>query len=134
VSSYVLELPSIRFNVWRWSPSGGVVPSGRRLVILHGVTANAMAFGGVARALASHGCTVDAIDLPGHGGTRWTDEAGQPLSDQESVGRSAYDLRHVGELVAAAMRAIPPRSCVQGRLQASPRLPQGANPFRPRLC
>ncbi|HXQ95535.1 MAG TPA: alpha/beta fold hydrolase [Candidatus Acidoferrales bacterium] len=106
-SSYQVALPGIRFNAWRWSPVGGLPAGGRRIVILHGVTSSALAFAGVARALAADGRTVDALDLPGHGGTRWTDESGESLPDQESVGRSAYDLRHVGELVAAAMHALP---------------------------
>lgn len=106
-SSYQVALPGIRFNAWRWSPVGDLPGGGRRIVILHGVTSSALAFAGVARALAADGRTVDALDLPGHGGTRWTDESGESLPDQESVGRSAYDLRHVGELVAAAMHALP---------------------------
>lgn len=106
-SSYHVALPGIRFNAWRWSPAGGMPAGGRRIVILHGVTSSALAFAGVARALAADGRTVDALDLPGHGGTRWTDGSGASLPDQESVGRSAYDLRHVGELVAAAMHGIP---------------------------
>jgi pimeloyl-ACP methyl ester carboxylesterase len=106
-------LPGIRFAAWRWSPPAGIDPAGRRLVIFHGVTSSSLAFDGVAKAIAGDGWTVDALDLPGHAGTRWTDEAGTPLADQERVDRSAYDLAHVGALAAAAVRALPPP--VRGR-------------------
>ena len=76
-------------------------------MILHGVTGNAMSWGGVGTSLAQQGWTVDALDLPGHGRTRWTDGDGRPVRDQESVGAARYDLRHVGELVARAIRALP---------------------------
>jgi pimeloyl-ACP methyl ester carboxylesterase len=104
---FEIRLPGIRFSVRRWSPPDGIDPIGRRLVILHGVTASSLAFDVVARAIAGDGWTVDALDLPGHAGTRWTDEAGEPLADQEAVDRSFYDLVHVGMLVAAAVRALP---------------------------
>ncbi len=105
-----IDLATIRFAAWRWSPPAGAEAAGRRLVILHGVTASAMAFDEVARAIASDGWTVDALDLPGHGGTRWLDADGAPLADQESVGADAYELQRVGDLVAAAVRALPPVS------------------------
>jgi len=100
-------LPGIRFSAWRWSPPAGIESAGRRLAILHGVTSSSLAFDGVARAIAGDGWTVDALDLPGHAGTRWTDDAGEPLADQDAVDRSVYDLAHVGALVAAAVRALP---------------------------
>ena len=103
-----IGLPGIRFSAWRWSPPAGIGPSGRRLVILHGVTASSLAFDGVARSIAGDGWTVDALDLPGPAGTRWTDDAGEPLADQDAVDRSGYELAHVGALVAAAVRALPP--------------------------
>ena len=104
-----LTLPEILVSALRWSPTDpGRAPSGRHLEILHGVTGNAMSWEGVGRSLADDGWTVDALDLPGHGRTRWTDEHGQPLRDQESVGRDRYELRQVGEIVARALRALPP--------------------------
>jgi pimeloyl-ACP methyl ester carboxylesterase len=102
-----IRLSGIRFSARRWSPPAGIDPIGRRLLILHGVTASSLAFDVVARAIAGDGWTVDALDLPGHAGTRWTDDTGEPLADQEAVDRSSYDLAHVGTLVAAAVRALP---------------------------
>jgi pimeloyl-ACP methyl ester carboxylesterase len=104
----MLALPGIRISGLRWSPPADTPSSGRCLVILHGVTGNALAWDGVARALARDGWTVDALDLPGHGQTRWTDERGTPLPDQETVGVEPYELRRVGEVMARAMRALPP--------------------------
>ena len=100
-------LPGIRFSAIRWSPPTGAGSDGQQLAILHGVTGNAMSWGGVGTALARQGWTVDALDLPGHGQTRWTDGDGRPIRDQESVGADRYELRHVGELVAQALRALP---------------------------
>ncbi len=77
-------------------------------MILHGVTASALGFAEVADAIAHDGWTVDALDLPGHGATRWIGPDGEPLADQESVGAGAYDLEKVGRLVADAVRALPP--------------------------
>ncbi len=104
----MLALPGIRVSGLRWSPPDDAASSERRLVILHGVMGNALAWDGVGRALARDGWTVDALDLPGHGQTRWTDELGLPLPDQEAVGAEPYELRRVGEVVARAMRALPP--------------------------
>lgn len=125
-----IGLPGIRFSAWRWAPPEGIEPAGRRLVILHGVTASSLAFDGVARAIAGDGWTVDALDLPGHAGTRWTDEAGEPLVDQEAVDRSVYDLAHVGALVAAAVRALPPPVRGDGR-RGDDRDPDAAPESRP---
>ena len=108
VTRHDLVLPGIRFSAMRWSPRAGAGSDRRHLVILHGVTGNAMAWDGVGMALAQQGWTVDALDLPGHGRTRWTDGDGSPVPDQESVGAERYELRHVGELVARAIRALPP--------------------------
>jgi pimeloyl-ACP methyl ester carboxylesterase len=102
-----LVLPGIRFSAVRWSPPADAESDGRHLVILHGVTGNAMAWDGVGMALARQGCTVDALDLPGHGQTRWTDGDGRPVPDQESVGADRYELHRVGELVARAIHALP---------------------------
>ena len=107
--SLELALPGILVGALRWSPADqGRAPSGRHLEILHGVTGNAMSWEGVGRSFAVDGWTVDALDLPGHGRTRWTDDSGRPLPDQESVGRDRYGLRQVGEIVARALRALPP--------------------------
>ncbi len=103
-----LALPGIRFSAIRWSPPSGAESDGRLFVILHGVTGNAMSWDGVGAALARQGWTVDALDLPGHGKTRWTDGDGRPVRDQESVGADRYELRHVGALVAQAVRSLPP--------------------------
>ncbi len=103
-----LRLPTIRFAAWRWSPPAGAPSLGRQLVILHGVTAGALGFAEVARDLAEDGWTVDALDLPGHGATRWLGADAEPLANQESVGPGAYELGRVGALVAAAIRALPP--------------------------
>jgi pimeloyl-ACP methyl ester carboxylesterase len=126
-SWHQLALPGITFSAWRWSP-GDALAHGRRVVILHGVTANALTFAGVARELVADGWTVDALDLPGHGGTRWTDQAGRPLADQESVDRSAYDLANVGQLVAAAMRALPDMEPRAATRSATPG--KGSSPMR----
>ena len=102
-----LVLPGIRFSAIRWWPAARADPDGRQLVILHGVTGNAMSWEGVGTSLAQQGWTVDALDLPGHGQTRWTDGDGRPVRDQEAVGADRYELRRMGELVAAAIRALP---------------------------
>lgn len=100
-----VALPGIRFSVLRWSPDPQR-STGRHLVILHGVTGNAMSWDPIARELADDGWTVEAPDLPGHGLTQWTDGGGRPLRDQESMDVAAYRLENVGRLVAAALEAL----------------------------
>lgn len=113
-----IGLPGIRFSVLRWRPESGG-PNARRLVILHGVTGNAISWDAVARDLADDGWTVEAPDLPGHGETRWTDDAGRPLADQESIGPAAYGLENMGRLVAGVLRALDERAAPAGeRLDA----------------
>jgi pimeloyl-ACP methyl ester carboxylesterase len=100
-----LDLPEIRFSILRWRPGAGS-ENGRDVVLLHGLGGTAATQTPVGAALARRGWSVRAIDLPGHGWTRWLAPSGEPLDDPESVERSRYRLDALGRLIGEAVRAL----------------------------
>jgi len=91
------EGDGILFTGLRWRPSGGGPGTGRRAVLLHGVQSSAATMARTARALAADGWDATALDMPGHGTTRWLDGA-------EDDAR--YERANVVRLVATAVAAV----------------------------
>lgn len=105
-----LDLPSVRLSLLHWAPRPGGEGAGREIVLLHGLGGTAATQAPVAAALADLGWSAWAIDLPGHGWTRWLGEDGQPVPDPEAVDASVYRLDRLGVLTAQALAAMPFRS------------------------
>jgi pimeloyl-ACP methyl ester carboxylesterase len=101
-----LDLPTIRFDVLRWTPRGPAEANGRDAILLHGLAGTAATQAPVAAALAERGWSVRALDLPGHGWTRWLRPDGEPVDDPESVDPSVYRLDELGRLIGDAVRAL----------------------------
>lgn len=92
-----VEGDGILFTGLRWRPTGGGPGTGRRAVLLHGVQSSAATMARTARALAADGWDATALDMPGHGTTRWLDGA-------EDDAR--YERANVVRLVATAVAAV----------------------------
>ena len=61
-------IPSgVELHVLRWTPLDSVEPSGRSLMLTHGLASNARLWDGVARRLAARGHLVITVDQRGHG-------------------------------------------------------------------
>jgi pimeloyl-ACP methyl ester carboxylesterase len=100
-----LDLPEIRFSILRWR-ADAETRNGREVVLLHGLGGTAATQTPVGAALAQRGWFVRAIDLPGHGRTKWLGSNGEPLDDQESVEPSRYRLDALGRVIGEALRAL----------------------------
>jgi pimeloyl-ACP methyl ester carboxylesterase len=122
------DVPGARLALLRWQPAPGTSDprrapgpaSGQRrwgrrrrvgeattreIVMLHGLTGNAATQAPVAAALAADGWSVRAIDLPGHGRSRWLGEDGTIL-DPESLDPGLYGLDRIAGTVARAIEAL----------------------------
>ena len=86
----------ILFTGLRWRSTGEGPGTGRRAVLLHGAQSSAATMARTARALAADGWEASALDMPGHGTTRW-------LDGTEDDAR--YERANVARLVAAAAAA-----------------------------
>ncbi|MGH2407850.1 MAG: alpha/beta fold hydrolase [Candidatus Limnocylindrales bacterium] len=95
----------IRFAGLIWPATGRGPGSGRQVVLLHGVQNCAVTMVRIARAMAADGWRCSALDMPGHGMTRWLDGA----DDDARYGRD-----NVVRLVGAAMATIADRPVVIG--------------------
>jgi pimeloyl-ACP methyl ester carboxylesterase len=100
-----IEADGIRFAGLAWRPTGSGPGSGREAVLLHGVASCAAAMARTARALAADGWQCTALDMPGHGWTRWRDGA-------EDDAR--YERRNVVRLVGAAIATVADRPALVG--------------------
>jgi pimeloyl-ACP methyl ester carboxylesterase len=92
-----IECDGIHFGGLAWRPTGSGPGSGRQAVLLHGVQSSAATMARTARALAADGWHCTALDMPGHGWTRWLDGA-------EDDAR--YERRNVVRLVGAAVATV----------------------------
>ena len=101
----IVEGEGIRFRGLTWQPTGSGPGSGRQAVLLHGVQSSAVTMARTARALAADGWQCTALDMPGHGTTRWLDGA-------EDDAR--YERANVARLVAAAVASLAERPALVG--------------------
>ena len=100
-----VEGDGIVFTGLRWRSTSEGPGSGRRVVLLHGVQSSAATMARTARALAADGWEASALDMPGHGTTRWLDGA-------EDDAR--YERPNVVRLVATAVAAVADRPALIG--------------------
>jgi pimeloyl-ACP methyl ester carboxylesterase len=134
-TSAVIELPpsdgvpGARLAVLRWRPASGAgdprrasgldshprrwgrrrtfrQETSREVVMLHGLSGSAATQAPVAAALAAEGWSVRAIDLPGHGRSRWLGEDGLAVPDPESLDPGLYGLDRIARTVARAIDAL----------------------------
>jgi pimeloyl-ACP methyl ester carboxylesterase len=101
----VIAGDGIRFTGLTWRATGDGPGSGRDAVLLHGVQSSAATMARTARAMAAAGWRCIALDMPGHGWTRWLDGA-------EDEAR--YDRRNIVRLVGAAVVAVAHRPTLIG--------------------
>lgn len=100
-----VEGDGIVFTGLRWRSTGEGPGSGRRVVLLHGVQSSAATMARTARALAADGWEASALDMPGHGTTRWLDGAEDDVR---------YERPNVVRLVATAVAAVADRPALIG--------------------
>ena len=101
----LIDGDGIRFAGLVWRPTGSGPGSGRQAVLLHGVQNCAATMVRIARAMAGDGWRCVALDLPGHGATRWLDSA-------EDDAR--YQRANVVRLVGAAIGTLAEHPIVIG--------------------
>ena len=111
----VIEAAGIPFSSISWG-----APTGRPLVLIHGVTASARIWWRVGPALAATGRRVIAVDLPGHGQTghwqgrhRFRDTAGDVAAWIRATGLDARTLQVVGHSWGAMTAAALPVAGIQ---------------------
>jgi pimeloyl-ACP methyl ester carboxylesterase len=106
-----LVLANIRLSILRWDPApapdGQRRPGeGRSLLYLHGLQSAAVTGWRLAEALIADGWHFDALDLPGHGESRWLGADGHPLADQEAVDPGLYRLESIVGIVREAVQQL----------------------------
>jgi pimeloyl-ACP methyl ester carboxylesterase len=101
----IVEGDGIRFAGLAWGPTGFGSGSGRQAVLLHGIQNSAVTMARTARAMAADGWRCTALDMPGHGLTRWLDGA-------EDDAR--YERHNVVRLLAAAIAIVADRPTLVG--------------------
>jgi pimeloyl-ACP methyl ester carboxylesterase len=95
----------ILFTGLRWRPTGEGPGTRRRAVLLHGVQSSAATMARTARALAADGWEASALDMPGHGTTRWLDDGEDDAH---------YERANAVRLVGAAVAALADRPALIG--------------------
>jgi len=106
-----LVLATIQLSVLRWDPipaveSGRRAGEGRHVLYLHGLGSGGVTAWRLAEALAADGWHVDALDMPGHGGSRWLGADGRPLPDQEAVEANLYGLDSMVGILREAIQRL----------------------------
>ncbi|MGZ3587019.1 MAG: alpha/beta fold hydrolase [Candidatus Limnocylindrales bacterium] len=106
-----LVLQAIELGVLRWDPSPGEQGpgrpgDGRSMLILHGLTSAAVTAWRLAETLVDDGWHVDALDLPGHGQSRWLGFDSRPIADQESVDPNLYRLDSIVGVLREAIQQL----------------------------
>lgn len=106
-----LVLANIRLGVLRWDPApapdGQRRPGdGRSLLYLHGLQSAAVTSWRLAEALIADGWHFDALDMPGHGESRWLGANGRALADQEAVDPGLYRLESIVGVLREAIQQL----------------------------
>jgi 2-succinyl-6-hydroxy-2,4-cyclohexadiene-1-carboxylate synthase len=86
-----LQHPVVGGRLTAWVGEGGAPPGSTPLVLLHGFTGSAHAWGSTLLTSLAHSRPVIAVDLPGHGASDW------PLDDE------GMSVASVGDLLAEAL-------------------------------
>jgi pimeloyl-ACP methyl ester carboxylesterase len=115
-SASSVDAAGTAWGMWQWG-----APSGRPVLLVHGVTSDAGIWWRIAPALAAAGFRVTAVDMPGHGRTAWrgrhrfAESAADLASFIRAAGLDEPDLAVVGHSWGAMVTARLPAAGVRPR-------------------